>query len=269
MEKHETHCSRRIRETLWTFRPKSPLRIRIRCGGTLLLEPGHSFTGCLWPAVDDYEPDVCAALAFFLKPGHVFVDCGANVGYFSVIAGKIVGSAGRVIAIEANPVTYVLLERNLRANQLGTGVNLAVTSREGEVELFVPPTGDIFSVTQPGGLVSTSNAEVIKVKAQTLPEMLSSLNINRVDLIKVDVEGGELDILESSADLLRKRRPVVICEYGTTTWPAFGATIERLEKLLHVCQYKSGIFDVKSQAVVPVQAWVWNSPYANLILQPR
>src|SRR5207253_4151635 len=104
----------------------SPLRYRLPGGGLLLLEAGHSFTYCFWPGVDQYEPDVRAALRHFLKPGSVFLDCGANIGYFSVLAGGLVGPTGRVISVEANPVTLQRLQRNLAVNGFGTAVHCAL-----------------------------------------------------------------------------------------------------------------------------------------------
>src|SRR6266446_1618018 len=115
-------------QAYWALRPASPLRYRVPSGGVLLLERGHSFTCCFWPAVDNYEPDVRAALLRFLKPDDTFLDCGANIGYFSVLAGGVVGSGGRVVAIEANPVTYRLLERNLKVNGWGVAVHCALTA---------------------------------------------------------------------------------------------------------------------------------------------
>src|SRR6266540_956801 len=104
----------------WSLHPNAPIRYRIPSGGLLLLERGHSFTHSFWPAVDSYEPDVRAALTHFLKPGDTFVDCGANIGYFSVMAGHLVGRRGQVVAIEANPVTRTFLSRNLQLNGFGT-----------------------------------------------------------------------------------------------------------------------------------------------------
>ena len=69
----------------WYWRLRyEPLAYHLPTGGVLLLEPGHAFTGCFWPDVDRYEPEVCAFLRRVLKPGATFIDCGANVGYFSI-----------------------------------------------------------------------------------------------------------------------------------------------------------------------------------------
>jgi FkbM family methyltransferase len=254
----------------WTILPKSPLRYRLPSGGVLLLEARHSFTHCFWPGVDKYEPDVRAALLHFLKAGDTFLDCGANIGYFSVLAGDLVGARGHVFAIEANPVTFGMLERNLSANRSGVAVHCALMAVPGEVSLFVPRQGgDVYSSTRKGGLVKGEDTETITVPGRTLDDVVGSLGINRVDVLKIDIEGGELDVLRSARHVLRNMRPVVVCEYGTNTWPAFGATVEGLFELLDECDYSVGVFDVQRGCVAVINDEVWKSPYANLVLQPK
>lgn len=253
----------------WVLHPRLPLRYQLASGGVLLLEPGHSFTHCFWPGVDKYEPDVRAALLHFLKLGDTFLDCGANIGYFSVLAGGVVGTGGRVVAVEANPVTFALLERNLEVNGCGIAVHCALTPVPGEVQLFVPRQGgDVYSSLRKGGLVNGDDIESIMVNGRTLDDVVLSLGIDRVDVLKIDIEGGELDVLRSASRLLREMRPVVVCEYGTNTWPAFGATAKGLLELLGQCGYIAGVFDSQRGVVVPVDHQVWKSPYVNLVLQP-
>ncbi|MES2568827.1 MAG: FkbM family methyltransferase, partial [Verrucomicrobiota bacterium] len=199
-----------------------------------------------------------------------FLDCGANIGYFSVMAGKLVGKEGRVISVEANPVTYRLLQRNLVLNLTGEAVHCALTPTPGTLELFVPKKGgDVYSSTRKGGLVQGEEIEVIEVMGRTLDDVVSSLDLDRVDLIKIDIEGGELDVLQSAFRVLQEKRPVVICEYGTNTWPAFGASPQKLLRFLEECNYSVGTFDINLHTVRPATDEVWQLPYANLILQPR
>lgn len=252
----------------WFFRPNAPLACKLPSGGVLILEQHHSFTHALWPDIDHYEPDVRAAVSHFLKPGGTFVDCGSNVGYFSVLAGNLVGAVGRVYSIEANPVTFQLLERNLKANGFGIPVHCALVTNPGEVELFVPAKGDVFSsLRKSESFFQNQEVQSIKVRGRTLDEVLGSFGLEHVDVIKIDIEGGELDVLRSARVTLQKIRPLVICEYGTNTWPAFGATVEGLRGLLEQCNYSAWIF--KDDKLSPVQDKVWSMPYVNLILQPN
>jgi len=110
--------------------------------------------------------------------------------------------------------------------------------------------------------------EATKVNGRTLEDVVASLGINRVNVLKIDIEGGELDVLRSAKRVLREMRPVVVCEYGKNTWPAFGATAQGLVQLLDECYYSAGVFDVERGVVRAADDAVWNSPYANLVLQP-
>jgi FkbM family methyltransferase len=234
----------------------------------LLLERGHSFTHSFWPAVDQYEPEVGAALQHFLKPGDVFLDCGANIGYFSVMAGHLVGSSGRVISIEANPKTQRLLERNLRLNGFGQMVCCALTDIAGELDFFMPKTGDVYSSLKTGGLVSDDNVERFRVPGRTIDEIVSSLGLHSVRLIKMDLEGAEIQALRSAERVMCELRPTIICEYGTNTWPTFGACKDDLMDLLDARHYRVNVFDLVTNQLRAVDDHMWNSAYVNLMLIP-
>ena len=254
----------------WSINPDKPLFHQLSNGGVLLLEAKHSFTHCFYPGVDQYEPDVRAALQYFLKLGNVFLDCGANIGYFSVLANNIVGETGKVVSIEANPVTFSLLEANLKTNNFGIPVHCALTSESGEVELFMPTEGgDVYSSLLKGGLVAGESIQSFKVLGRTLDNVVEDLSLSKVDVVKIDIEGAELDVLKSANCLLSNFRPVVITEYGTNTWPKFGATPEDLKNLAQVHSYQLRIFNLKSKNLIPITESTWLSGYANIILVPE
>ena len=253
----------------WHRHPDTPLRYRLPTGGVLYLEPGHSFTTCFWPDVDGYEPDVRGVLTSLLKPGSVFIDCGANIGYFSILAAGMVGPSGQVIAIEANPIAYQRLERNLQANRIGTAVHCALAAQGGEVQLFMSVKGDVYSSLHTGGLVTGDSIQSFKVAACTLEEVARKCALSRVDLVKIDVEGAELEVLKSSPGFLTSFKPVIVLEYSTLTWPIFGSTPEALKELSRAYRYALRQYDVRQRKLVAVSEEVWRSPYANLVLVPE
>lgn len=253
----------------WLVYPNQPLAYRLPTGGVLLLDPGHSFTGCFWPNIDRYEPEVRGALQYLLKPGYTFIDCGANIGYFSIQAGGLVGNEGKVVSIEANPITYQLLERNLKANQFGIPIHCALTSQTGEVELFMPSDGDVYSSLRKGGLVKGDSIRAFKVQGRSLDEVVKDLALSRVDVVKIDIEGAEIDVLRSARHLLSTFRPVLIVEYGTNTWPIFGASCEDLKAISCQHGYALLLFNPQKEKLVSITEDVWQSHYANLILVPE
>lgn len=249
--------------------PNEPLRYRLSTGTTLLLERGHSFTLCFWPAVERYEPEVRELLLSRLRPAMTFIDCGANIGYFSVLAAGIIGKEGRVLALEANPETYKLLQRNLDINGIGDAVHSAVGEESGEVTLYIPESGDVYSSVRTGGLFSEEEARAFKVQGRRLDDIVIEVGLARVDWIKIDVEGAEMGVLRSGRETLKKFRPHVVLEYGTATWGAFGAKPDDLLKLAGELRYDVKFFDPDQRAIVDLPANIWQQHYTNLVLVPQ
>jgi hypothetical protein len=102
-----------------------------------------------------------------------------------------------------------------------------------------------------------------------LDELVASIRIERIDVVKIDIEGGELDVLRSAKHILETKRPVVIFEYGTNTWPAFEATVEGLLELVNQCNYSVWMYDSQRRKLFPVTDEVWKLDYTNLVLQPE
>ena len=146
-----------------------------------------------------WEPDVSRAIELNLMPGDTFVDVGANVGYDTLLAARIVGAAGRVVAIEASPTTFALLTRNLALNEAANvrPVNAAVSDRRGKLDLHEPYEGNIGAATT---LASRGGRFVASVDAMPLEEILTAAEITRLRLLKIDVEGAEPAILRGVLD---------------------------------------------------------------------
>jgi FkbM family methyltransferase len=123
-----------------------------------------------------------------LRPGGVFLDVGANCGIFSLMASRIVGESGRVVAIEPNPILCERLRFNIAANGLRniSVAECAIGAAAGRAELSLHET----DVGQ-SGLIAGSSGRGIEVAVRTLKEVVDELGIERIDAAKVDVEGFE------------------------------------------------------------------------------
>ena len=149
----------------------------------------------------------------FLRPGMTFFDIGAYHGNYSVIAGKKLGNTGHVVAFEPCSDSRRRLRLHLRMNgiPLASVEPCAVASANGKSHLFVLVSGfaSMNSLRHPPVDNPTTQVEVETV---TIDNYLRTNKIDRVDLAKVDTEGGELEVFDGSQRLLTRLRPVIICE---------------------------------------------------------
>jgi FkbM family methyltransferase len=146
-----------------------------------------------------WEPHISALIESRLRPGDVFCDVGANIGYHSLLGSRAVGPSGKVIAIEASPMIYAKLLKNLSLNRITNleTVNVAVTPEPGQTPIHKGFARNI-------GTASTerSRGRGVEAVVQGLPlgSILSPEDRKRLRLVKIDVEGAELSILEKLAN---------------------------------------------------------------------
>ena len=155
---------------------------------------------------DDYEPETRAVIEA-LPSGATFIDLGAHIGLFTLLAARSVGEEGRVYAFEPTPTTRAVLERNISANGLEERITVAplAVSREPGVATFL-----VYDQSQGNSIAlegdAPSNAQRLDVEVTSLDVYFAERGWPRVDLIKMDIEGQELNALEGMRELA-KRNP--------------------------------------------------------------
>jgi FkbM family methyltransferase len=180
-----------------------------------------------------YELDTARVIRRLLRPGDTFIDGGANIGYFTLIAAKAVGPSGRVHAFEPQPDNRRRLAEHVAMNGFADIVTIhpvALSDSPGEVELhtYENPAANHGQST----LFALPGAPTRKVSVATvrLDDYLPSV-VPR--LIKLDIEGAEPPAITGMSKLLRAHRPAVIVELNATTLGRAGfATREPLDRLL-------------------------------------
>lgn len=148
----------------------------------------------------------------FLKPGHTFWDIGANFGLFTVLGAKKVGRSGTVVAFEPAPLNYRRLRTNLWINGLFRVKveRVALGREEQESVAFIQSTQGAYSGLSVGAIPGETTA--IRVPETTL-DAFARTHTGPVDLVKMDVEGGERDIILGGRKFFsRPGRPVVLAE---------------------------------------------------------
>jgi FkbM family methyltransferase len=138
----------------------------------------------------DYEP----------RPGDTVVDVGAGVGSEARLFSSLVGPSGRVVCIEAHPRTFRCLTQTVRTNGLGnvTTLQCAVVDRPGPVFLEDQDEGHV------GNSLTSNHASAVPVPGRTLSEIMKSLQLGRINLLKMNIEGAEGTVLASSLEALNR-----------------------------------------------------------------
>ena len=151
--------------------------------------------------VDRYEQATTDLFRQLLQPGMVVVDIGAHVGYFSLLAAEMVGSPGTVYAFEPEPNNHALLKKNIELNSYSNiqAIQKAVSNKCGSTQLFLSALDSgSHSIYDAAARGVTGNS---LVNTTTLDAFLEGEGWPNVDLVKIDVEGAELTVLEGMEGL--------------------------------------------------------------------
>jgi FkbM family methyltransferase len=157
-----------------------------------------------------YEPEVTAAVRRYLKKGDCFVDCGASFGYFSVLAGSIVGTEGTVILFEPGPQNQSLLLLNLTANGMHTAeVHQVALSDEAGIWRY-GRSGANGSISSFDGDPAHLGGYDL-VRSTTLDRLVGQ---RKIDMMKVDVEGAEGRVFRGAEETLKRCGPTLVFEFS-------------------------------------------------------
>jgi FkbM family methyltransferase len=159
----------------------------------------------------EYEPAELKAIKPYLKEDSVFIDVGANFGWYSLFSSFVIGNQGKVIAFEPFPENFRRLSQNisLNPNRKIIAENLAVGQQKGSLDLFYN------NQEQNLGMVSknaTPNSRKKNVPMIAFDDYVSDNKIDKIDFIKIDIEGAELQALMGMKEVLRKLKPVLLVE---------------------------------------------------------
>jgi FkbM family methyltransferase len=173
---------------------------------------------------------------FHPKEGDIVIDVGAHMGRYTITSSKYVGPHGKVIAVEAHPYNFKILQRNISLNRLTnvTAMNCAVYSKKDRLKLYLPDEELGYTMhhsLMTNYLISKYSEGIekkyIEVEAYTLDNLLENSGINQVNWIKIDVEGAEYEVLRGAKDILSANRHIAILVevHGKDT---YGPTMELL-----------------------------------------
>jgi FkbM family methyltransferase len=208
-----------------SFRRSLPAMV----GGSQIYVSGSAGLKYVFRSMDSVDPGLCKLAQEFVQRGHVVWDVGANIGLFSFASAHLAGNTGKVLAFEPD-VWLVQLLRHSALIQPPTSAcvqivpsavanscdlrtfNIAARSRASN-------SLEGYGQSQTGGVAERHT--VVSLSLDWLAERLPM-----PDVIKIDVEGAELEVLEGAVGLLRNRRPVLLCEVSSDRSPEVTALLK-------------------------------------------
>ncbi len=188
-----------------------------------------------------WEPHETSLILELLQPGDTFLDVGANIGYFSILAAAAVGEAGRVMAYEPDPENYRLLQANVELNALrprviSTAAALSDANGEGRLYLSSDNLGDhqVYA-----GDEERTSIPIRLVRGDD--DLVRTLS--RLDLVKVDTQGSEFRVISGLSLLLQKFRPRILLELTPHSLRQAGSNGRELVEMLATVKLPMWIID--------------------------
>jgi FkbM family methyltransferase len=211
---------------------------RLPGGAALSCELRVPYEAMVW--LEQEEDNDLAALPQLLSPGDTFVDCGANIGLWTLTAASYVGQSGRVFSFEPNDSTVARLASAVRDNCFDsrvTVIHAACGDCAGQAELEQHPEHNNCRINR------SDSPSGVTVPIVTLDEALERA---AVDGIKIDVEGHELDVLRGAARILTISRPWVCIEFNTLIAGVNSLHLWEPHQLLISMGYRPRLFSARS-----------------------
>jgi len=180
-----------------------------------------------------YEVQGIRVLNEILKKGDVFIDVGANLGYFSLIAAQIIGNNGAVYAFDINKASIENIEKNKKYNNLFNieTFHFAVTNRDGEINILKERVPNPFA-----SILCPSEKKSVNLRSISLDSFCVNKKI-KPKVIKIDVEGAELLVLRGMKDLLINENLIVLLELHGEYINKFDTKSEDIINFLYECGY--------------------------------
>ena len=247
-----------------------PLTLKWYHGTTVEVLLGNDNSLCLY-VCGSFEPNEFAFLDKVLKPGMVFLDVGANDGYYTLFAAQRVEPGGRVLAVEPSSRERVNLERNIARNRLAnvTVVPVALGAACGTAELRLAQSAHSGHNTLGKFANDGVQAESMEqVTVRTLDEVARDLGLTRIDAMKIDVEGAEASVIAGGREVLAATRPLIVLEISDKALRGQGSDAQRLIATFRgELGYEIGVFSPRTGRIELLADGQELSP--NVVAMPR
>lgn len=199
-------------------------------GSKMFLDPGDSLNLSINGVYGELDTKIVREQ---IKEGDIVIDVGANIGYYTLIFAQLVGKSGKVFAFEPEPKNFEILKKNIEINNYDNVIveQKIVSEKCGKMKLYVS-NSDIVGhrIQQMGNLEN-----FVEVESVTLDDYMKKLNLDeKVNFIKIDVEGAEPNVLEGSKEILEKNNHLkIFTEFNRAVVKNYGTDPKKMIDLLY------------------------------------
>lgn len=162
-----------------------------------------------------YEVELQAAVTDFVKLGMTVYDVGANIGYVSLMLARAVGEKGKVYAFEALPANFERLRQHVQLNSMKdriTPLSFAIVDGVKQVDFLVGPSGAMGKADGSAGRKDVTYTESVSVEGISLDSFVYERNNPLPEVVKMDIEGGEVMALPGMRRILQEAHPIMLLE---------------------------------------------------------
>ncbi len=184
----------------------------------------------MWWAGDNYEVHQTRYFKSVIHSGAVVFDIGANVGFYSLVAAPLAGPTGTVYCFEPMTQQFERLTQNISRNKLARVFpqKLALSDRAGEAVIHLTTPNNTGSASLlPASSARGSEFEE-RVRCSTLDEFVATHELKRLDVMKIDVEGLELKVLQGGTSTIQRFRPTILIEVTQSLQERAGASRQQV-----------------------------------------
>lgn len=234
---------------------------RLTDGKTVAVDLKDRIQRLMWGGA--YEPHVTRCLAILLRPGDTFLDVGAHIGFFSLVASSLVGPSGRVYAFEANPSIFPILQSNASPYPWLLPQMKAIWKESCSLAFSDPEQAGESGWGKLGAIRYEGHIE--QIQAIALDEWYEEVNSPEIRLIKIDAEGAEPYILEGARRILANARPFLIVEMNDVLLSEGGRSRANVDDALRRHDYRA--FAIQSKVIEEIRD-VPSSSHSEILCVP-